>query len=234
MQSIHRGVRLTSRFKRSPSGLEIHMRYLMTGAAVLTLFVCACSKRSESTKAPGDDVKKDLALTTSTSNALATPPMNYKPMRFVSDIERSRATVKAERPKVSKHPDRMAPSRGDGVETSNAALEEVVSMAAEAPSPVATAEVTVPRPDEPMIGDGQPMPGSPMGRPASTPAGGPSAGHEGGGWGGFLGGLMGNVVIRGGRGDDDKCDPRTPRGRRGAFVMPSPVGGGGFTRHVYR
>jgi hypothetical protein len=54
-------------------------------------------------------------------------------------------------------------------------------------------------------------------------------GH-GGGLGGLLGGLIGAVIIRGGHGGIDKCDPRTD-GRanptvidRPDFGMPLPTG----------
>jgi hypothetical protein len=41
-----------------------------------------------------------------------------------------------------------------------------------------------------------------------------------GGLGGILGGIFGGVVIRGGHGGVDKCDPRTDgRSRGGIFIM---------------
>jgi hypothetical protein len=55
----------------------------------------------------------------------------------------------------------------------------------------------------------------------------------GGGLGGILGGIIGAVVIRGGHGGVDKCDPRTDGRRRGGiggvfdrpdFGMPVPTG----------
>ena len=55
-------------------------------------------------------------------------------------------------------------------------------------------------------------------------------GHGGGGWGGLIGGIIGSVVIRGGHGGVDKCDPRTdgrarpPISDRPDFSMPLPIG----------
>jgi hypothetical protein len=54
------------------------------------------------------------------------------------------------------------------------------------------------------------------------------AGRSGGGLGGILGGIIGAVVIRGGIGGVDKCDPRTDGRRRrgrGGIIGGYPIAG---------
>ena len=211
------------------------MRSLSTGAAVtLALLAAACNQRSPgSTAASNDELKKGLAAASVNSSALASPPSKYERLRFVSDLEMSRATEKAPRPKKAPQHNRMVPNQSNGPETNVAtATEEVVTVATAAPAPAAT--TTVPLPTEPYIEE----PTSRSGPSAGTsPSNGPSSGGEGGGRsiGGIFGAIFGNAVIRGGRGDDDKCDPRTARrGGRGSFAMPSPTGGMRFSHFVYR
>jgi hypothetical protein len=158
--------------------------------------------------------------------------MNYKRMRFVSDLEMSRSTVKAKQPKVSKHHDRMAPSVEPGPVTNNAAVQEVVEVASAAPSPVATAEVLTRTPEDTMTFEGRGItPGSSS--PSATTGVGVARSH-GSGWGGLIGAVMGNVVIRGGAADDDKCDPRSDTRRRGRPNFTMPFGREPMPHHVYR
>jgi hypothetical protein len=201
----------------------------------LALLLGGCSKRPEPTASLPDDLKKDLAAASAASGDLATAPANYKRMRFVSDIEMAKASVPAKRPKVSHKHERMAASHGQGSEASNVALNQVASMASQAPAPISTPEA--PAVEGPIAVAGRPKPAEPMIMPTGSSDGGGAAEHgHGGGIGEIIGGIFGGVVIRGGRGGTDKCDPRTD-GRRGGtitdrpdFGMPIPTGGPTFPR----
>jgi len=217
------------------------MRSVRTLATLsLALLPGACSKRSEPTANLSDDLKKDLAAASVASSDFATAPANYQRMRFVSDVEMARKSVPAKRPKVSPHPDRMAPANGDGVESSNAKLQQVAAMSSHAPTPVATAEAAAPAPSIEIAAS--PTQEPPMTMPAGSSAGGGAEHEHGGGLGGILGGIIGGVVIRGGHGGPDKCDPRTDGRARGTinarpdFGLPVPTGAPTFPgrgRHVY-
>jgi hypothetical protein len=194
--------------------------------AALSLFALAgaCSKREEPIAGLPDDLKKDLA--SASVPGLATAPQRYQRMRFVSDIEQSRATQRAPRPKPA-HDHHMAPSESPSAETNaDVAAEAVSAMATAAPSVVATTEAPIPEPT--VVIAARPVPEPPHGHgPSSTE--GDILDHAGsGGIGSIIGGIIGTAVIRGGRAGVDKCDPRTdgrmrPQGRPD-FSMPSPIG----------
>ena len=190
-------------------------------ALSLAVFFAACSKRPEPTASLLDDLKKDLAAASASASQLAAAPQSYQRMRFVSDIELSRATTPASRPKVSRRHERMAPVH-------QASADPIVSMASHTPETVSTpAEVAAPEPT--IVVAAQPAP-----EPMVMQSGGPSdagvSADHGSGIGGVLGGILAGVVIRGGRAGPDKCDPRTDARARGSiggrpdFSMPSPVG----------
>jgi hypothetical protein len=195
------------------------MRTVSKVAALsLALLFSACSKRPEPTASLPADLQKDLAAATSASQ-LATAPQSYQRMRFVSDIERSRATTPASRPKVSRRHERMTASN-------HASADPIVSMASHTLETVATpAETPAP---EPTIS----VAAIPAPEPMVMQSGGPSdagVSDHGGGIGGILGGIAG-AVIRGGHAGPDKCDPRTDGRARGTitgrpdFTMPIPMG----------
>ena len=107
------------------------------------------------------------------------------------------------------------------------------------PAPVAVATETAPEPivivQQPTAETAPapiPVSSGPADDGRSVGEGGIGERRPGGGVGGLLGGIIGAVVIRGGHGGVDKCDPRTDgrRGRGGViarrpvFGMPSPVG----------
>lgn len=188
-------------------------------ALSLALLSSACGKRPEPTASLPDDLKKDLAAASASASELA--PQNYQRMRFVSDIERSRATTPASRPKVSRRHERMTASNhasGDPIASMASHTLETVATPAEAPATQPTIVVAA-----------QPAP-----EPTVMQSGGPSdagvSSDNGHGIGGILGGILGGVVIRGGHAGPDKCDPRTDGRARGAitgrpdFTMPIPIG----------
>ena len=194
--------------------------------AALSLFALsgACSKREEPIAGLPDDLKKDLAA--ASAPGLATAPQSYKRMRFVSDIEQSRATQRAPRPKAA-HDHHMAPNESPSAETSaDVAADAVSAMAPAAPSVVATTEAPAPEPS--VVIAARPVPEPPSGHGPSSSEG-DILDHAGsGGIGSIIGGIIGTAVIRGGRAGVDKCDPRTdgrmrPQGRPD-FSMPSPIG----------
>jgi len=179
-------------------------------ALTLALMASACSKRPEPTASLPDDLKKDLAAASQTSSPLATAPQSFQPMRFVSDIERTRATERVLRPKVSTRHERMAPTQhaqGNPVVSLASHTLETVTTPTNSPSPEPTSVVAaVPDP-----------------LPASAGSGGPSsdgAAESGRGIGSVLGGLLAGVVIRGGHAGPDKCDPRTDGRMRGTIGGP--------------
>lgn len=185
----------------------------------LALLLSACSKRPEPTASLPDDLQKDLAAAASASQ-LATAPQTYQRMRFVSDIERSRATTPASRPKVSRRHEHMTASN-------HASADPIVSMASHTLETVTT-PAEAPAPEPTIVVAAQPAP-----EPMVMQPGGPSdagVSDHGSGIGSVLGGILAGVVIRGGRAGPDKCDPRTDGRARGTitgrpdFSMPIPIG----------
>ncbi|MEO8620437.1 MAG: hypothetical protein ABI625_05180 [bacterium] len=176
----------------------------------LALVLSACSKRQEPTAALSDDLKKDLAAASASTKDLVAAPQNYQRMRFVSAIEQSEATV-AKRSKPLRHSAHTAP---------NVAPDPMAAMMSNTPMTVSTVStssaesaVTVRTAPEAAV--------VPVGRTTE---------EGGGGLGALLGGIVSNVVIRGGRVGDGKCDPRTDARANGTianrpdFSMPIPTG----------
>jgi hypothetical protein len=202
----------------------------------------ACNTRQEQATGLSDDLKRDLAAAAAPGD-LATAPSAYQRTRFVSDVEMNRARKPA--PKVVASKRTSTPVRRPEADSKPAA--DVVadpSVAANtetapAPAPVAAPEaintdpvVAAQQPSEPSA----PAPAPTAGRGddgRSVGQGGIGDRSAGGGLGGILGGIIGAVVIRGGHGGIDKCDPRTDGRRRGGmggmmdrpdFGMPVPMG----------
>jgi len=204
---------------------------MRTDWKVMTLslgLLSACSERSKEPATITDDLKRDLAVASASGGDLATAPQSYRRVRFVSDIEQSRAAVPAKRPKPLHHHATATASAPAAKEALDVALDPVVSMASESPEPAVTPEAPAPAPAVVIAQAPAPDPiRSPSG-PSSE--GSMGDGGHGGGLGGLLGGIIGAVVIRGGHGGVDKCDPRTdgrarpPMTDRPTFGMPLPVG----------
>ena len=192
-------------------------------ALSLALLLGACTSRPERTASLPADLEKDLAAAAATGGELATAPQRFQRMRFVSDIEQSRASVPAKRPRVSHHAVHPTVSAQPAEEeASDVAPDPVVAAASEAPAPVSIPEAAAP---EPAVVIAQ----HPSPEPAVVQAGATSDGSvgesgHGGGLGGLLGGIIGAVVIRGGHGGPDKCDPRRD-GRARPTVIDGPVFG---------
>jgi hypothetical protein len=203
----------------------------VTTALSLVLLLGACSTRSDKPVALSDDLKQDLAAAAPAGGDLATTPQRFQPMRFVSAVERVHTATPTKRPAVAHHRVKATHSREPAPEVASETPDPTSTMIGEAPAPVATPEAATP---EPTVIAHQPTnEPAPATTTASAGAGGEvgSGAHgHGGGWGGILGGLIGAVVIRGGIGSVDKCDPRTDgRARptvidRPDFGLPIPTG----------
>ncbi|PYP81812.1 MAG: hypothetical protein DMD35_00175 [Gemmatimonadetes bacterium] len=227
------------------------MRTEVKVAAIsFALVLGACGKRQEQATGLSDDLKRDLEVASSSSGDLATAPRSYERTRFVSDVEMSRANKPAPRPVATKRhtapvrrPERVSKPAADVVDEPTVASNEAP---APAPTPVASATTN---PPEPTVIAQQPTE-EPAPAPAPANGGrgddGRSVGQggigergHGGGLGGLLGGIIGAVVIRGGHGGVDKCDPRTDGRRRGGmmdrpdFGLPLPTGRPTFPTRMY-
>jgi len=206
----------------------------------LAVILGACNARQEKATGLSEDLKKDLAVA-SAANDLATAPQSYQRARFVSEVEMSSHT-KLPAPKLvatkrRTKPVRRAvpvtkPSANDVVEDPTvAANEELAPKATPAPAATSTPEpvVIAQQPTTETAPDPAPVTPGRGDDGRSVGEGGIGERRRGGGLGGMLGGIIGAVVIRGGHGGVDKCDPRTD-GRRGGimqrpdFGVPSPVG----------
>jgi hypothetical protein len=197
-------------------------------ALSLALLLGACGRRQEQTAGLPDDLKKDLAAASVPGSDLALSRQSYQRMRFVSDIEQWKGGVPAKGSAMAHHAVRSTARHRTATQPAVAAPNSVVSMASESPATVSTP--AAPTPEPPTVIAQRPSP-EPMNMPAgSTSEGTVGDGGHGGGLGGLLGGLIGAVIIRGGRGGVDHCDPRTDgRARptvidRPDFGLPLPTG----------
>jgi hypothetical protein len=204
----------------------------VTTLTLVLVLVGACSKRSEQAATLPDDLKRDLAAASPSVGDLASAPQRFQPTRFVSSVEQAHTATPEKRTVLAHHRTKPQPVRRPAPQVATEAVPEPVdAVVAEAPAPVSTPEAPTP---EPTVIAHQPT-SEPTSAPSPAPVGsggevgGGQRGH-GGGWGGLLGGLIGAVVIRGGIGGVDKCDPRTDgRARptvidRPDFGMPIPTG----------
>jgi hypothetical protein len=213
--------------------------HLKVATLSLVLAAGACARREEPAATLSDDLKRDLAAASAASGDLAVAPQSYQRMRFVSDVEQPRKVERVKRPSAARRPPRPTVARSPAPETEPTREPEALAAAeAPAPAPVPESEAAMP---EPVVIAQRPTP-DPLPAdviPVSEPSGG-GMGERGrrggiggsgvGGMGGILGGILGGVVIRGGHGGRDKCDPRTdgrtrpPVYDRPTFGMPMPTG----------
>ena len=179
----------------------------------LALLVGACDKRQEPTAGLPNDLQRDLAAAAATGTDLASVPRSYQRARFVSDVERWKSSVPVKRTvTLHHHAAQPAVSEQPATESTADVAPEPVVTASASPAPVATETAPV---LDAAVGDAPPPYHGPSSAPSGSTSEGPivERGNGGGGLGGMLGGIIGAVVIRGGHGGIDKCDPRTD-GRR--------------------
>lgn len=208
--------------------IRIDSKIAMLSLAVLLV---ACSRDSNPSAELSEDLKRDLAAASVDHHSLAAAERSYQPMRFVSAIERPAASapVKRKAPRRAPRPD--ASRRPSPAPTVANVPDPVETTVAAAPMPAPASVQEAPAPEPTIVIAQAPGPDQ-----TSFPAGGPTEEvvldrGRGRGIGGMLGGIIGAVVIRGGHGGRDKCDPRTD-GRRGGIVvargpdlgMPLPTG----------
>ena len=157
-----------------------------TLAAVLT----SCSKQDAPTAAAAKG-----AQPTAASADLATAPLPYQRMRFVSEIEQSKRSVIARSPEHTRLASHATRNHRDAFSATRSAL---TSLVASAPVSVAMASAAAP---SVVVASTQAAP------PIVTPVAAVSQTVADGGSG--HGGMVGSVVIRGGLGPNGKCDPRS-------------------------
>jgi len=205
-------------------------------------FVVACGRGNPKDQTGlSADLKRDLAAASASSVELASTSREYQPARFVSAIESPATSAPVQRRKV-RHPvvRHTAANQQDVAKAPDPSTETKVDVAEPTPS----TEAPAPAIDTPTNVAVTPRP-TPVGTaPASTDVGtgGIGGGSRGGGLGGIgeaIGTIIGVVVIRGGAGGIDHCDPRTD-GRRGGTNGPvyipnsrMPVGVGGVPNNPY-
>ena len=197
-------------------------------ALSLVLVLGACGRREEKAAALPDDLKQDLAAA-SAGGDLAPAPLGYQRARFVSAIEQSRAAQPARRPKAAHHAmHAMVSHESASATTTDVAPEPEMVMASATPEPVSTQDAPTPEPAVEVAPQPSPEPVRQAGAGEEIGAGDRGRGS---GLGGLLGGIIGAVVIRGGHGGVDKCDPRH-EGRGGTTIVigrpdfgyPVPIG----------
>jgi hypothetical protein len=201
----------------------------MLAVGLSTVVLAACGKsRAPANRAMSDDLKRDLQLATTSGLDLAS---QQKGASFpLTEIPQSSAPAptpalrKGAGPKAvkSKHPTVKATPEASVVANAEEPETEVMEKA-----PSTTTEQT-PDPSAPAVPRPSPTPTNPNGGEGAHGhgGGGPNPGAGDGG-GSILGGIFG-VILRGGIGDGDHCDPRTDgRGRRPRVNV------GGFPNNPY-
>jgi hypothetical protein len=189
-------------------------------------FAVACGRGNSKDQASMNaDLKRDLAAASASGVELASTSRDYQPTRFVSAIESPKASAPVHRRNVKRPVARPAAASNDEVaKAPDPAPENKVAVAEPSPS----TETPAPAIDTPTNVAVSPRP-TPVGSaPAPTGAGSGSVGggSHGGGLGGIgeaIGTIIGVVVIRGGAGGVDHCDPRTDRRpTNGPIALPDP------------
>lgn len=189
-------------------------------------FAVACGRgKSNDQVAMNADLKRDLVAASASGVELASTSRDYQATRFVSAIESPTVSAPVRRRNV-KRPVAKPASAGneDVAKAPDAAPENKVAVAEPTPS----TETPAPAIDTPTNVAVSPRP-TPVGSapaPADAGAGGVGGGSRGGGLGGIgeaIGTIIGVVVIRGGAGGVDHCDPRTDRRpTNGPIALPDP------------
>jgi hypothetical protein len=201
-------------------------KFVKLSVLPVAAFAVACGRGKSSDQVTlNADLKRDLEAASASGVELASTARDYQPARFVSAIESPRSSAPVRRRNV----------RRPVAKPAAAAEQEVAKAPDPAPDPkVAVAEpeksteAPAPTIDTPTNVAVSPRP-TPVGSaPASTDAGSGEigGGSRGGGLGGIgeaIGTVIGVVIIRGGAGGVDHCDPRTDRRpTNGPVAFPDP------------
>lgn len=218
-----------------------HRKVVALGLAIGAM---ACGTKKEQAATLDAGLQKDLAMVSTPDTGFALAGQGNQRMRFVSAVEQVRPGVQGKQPSSTSTPAR-APRHTPKAHKAPVPAptpEPQVVAESDAPEPApSTQEMPAPAPaPEPVVVATQPSPEptpAPVGNTGEGSAGG--RGNRGGGWGGILGGIIGSVIIRGGMGGEDHCDPRTDGRHRPVYPdipnsrMPVNTGGvfGGHGRH---
>jgi hypothetical protein len=202
------------------------VKFSVLPVAVLAL-ACGRNESVDQATVLADDLKRDLEAASASSVELAATARDFQPTRVVSAIESPRSSapvrrrsvrrpvaqpVAANEPEIAKAPDPLPENTVDTPEPQPA--EEAPAPAIDTPTNVAVS----PRPT--------PVGSAPA--PTDAGSGGVGGGSRGGGLGGVgeaIGTIIGVVVVRGGSGGIDHCDPRIDGRRRpnnGPIALPNP------------
>jgi hypothetical protein len=193
------------------------MRTIARLVVPLAVFAAACGPDASKSSQIGDDLKHDLEASSATLE-LASPTANYKPMRFVSELEQTNNATPVERVRAPRH-----------VATKNASTQDqqTESPTPEAPSEVQVAQTPSESPQSPTPSNDVPTVPIVAPRPAALPVDYPAADGSGRGRSGRGEGTTGigigdviGVVIRGGGVGDDHCVPPRRGGRGRGFPFP--------------
>jgi hypothetical protein len=199
-------------------------KFVKVSVIPLAALAVACGRgKSPEQAALTADLKRDLDAASSSSVELATTAQAYQPTRFVSSIESPRSSAPVRRRNVRRPVARpTAAAEPNVAKAPDPAPENKVQIAEIEPS----TEAPAPAIETPTNVAVTPRP-TPVGSaPATTDAGsgGVGGGSRGGGLGGIgeaIGTVIGVVIIRGGAGGVDHCDPRTDRHpRNGPVAYP--------------
>ena len=189
-------------------------------------FAVACGRgKSNDRAALNADLKRDLEAASASSVELASTSRDYQPTRFVSAIESPKSSAPVRKHNVKRPVAKPASAGNEEVaKAPDPAPENKVAVAEPTPS----TETPAPAIDTPTNVAVTPRP-TPVGSapaPADAGAGRVGGGSQGGGLGGIgeaIGTIIGVVVIRGGAGGVDHCDPRTDRRpTNGPIALPDP------------
>ena len=202
-------------------------KFMMISVLPVAAFAVACGRgKSNDTAALNADLKRDLDAASAASVELASTSRDYQPARFVSAIESPATNAPVRRRNVRRPVARPTASVDQELaKAPDPAPENKVEVAT---PDVAQTEAPAPTIDTPTQVAVTPRP-TPVGNaPASTDVGtgGVGGGSGGGGLGGIgeaIGTVIGVVIVRGGAGGVDHCDPRTDRRpTNGPVALPDP------------
>jgi len=212
----------------------VHKLVKISVLPVAALAVACGRGKSNDQAALNADLKRDLEAATASGVELASTVRDYQPTRFVSAIESPRTSAPVRHRNVRRPVAKPTASNDQDIaKAPDPAPENKVAVADPEPSK----ETPAPAIDTPTNVAVTPRP-TPVGSaPAPTDAGAGGSGAaatHGGGLGGIgeaIGTIIGVVVIRGGAGGVDHCDPRTDRRPTNGPIMfpdprmPPPAGG---------
>lgn len=203
----------------------MHKLVKMSVLPVAAIAVACGRGKSGDQSALNADLKRDLQAASASGVELASTAREYQPTRFVSAIESPKSSAPVRRRNVRRPVARPAAASDNEVaKAPDPAPENKVTVAEAEPA----TETPAPAIDTPTQVAVSPRP-TPVGSaPASTDvgSGGAGGGSRGGGLGGIgeaIGTVIGVVIIRGGAGGVDHCDPRTDRRpTNGPVAYPDP------------